>query len=75
MGFDRAAVEITCDRCGIETEAEELSPSPSLGGGYSLDKARWALRNDGWRVDESDKITCADCLNEEASQEQGGSDA
>jgi hypothetical protein len=61
MGFDRAWVDISCDACGLESEPEELPFTVASGGGYSLEGAREALRHDGWLVDESDRVTCADC--------------
>ena len=73
MGFDRARVDISCDVCGMESEPEDLSWSPALGGSYGLEEARAALRRDGWQVDESNRITCADCLaDEDEDQHQGG---
>lgn len=61
MGFDRAWVDVSCDECGLESEPEELQRSMALGGSYSLDQAREALRQDGWQVDERERVICSDC--------------
>ena len=63
MGFDRAWVDVSCDECGLESDPEELARSSSLGGTFSLEDARTALRRDGWEVDDKDRITCADCVH------------
>lgn len=64
MGFDRAVVDVSCDRCRNEGEPVEANRT---AGPFTLtlEEARTELEQNGWRVDPDGKLTCPDCVHDE----------
>lgn len=61
MGFDRAVVDISCDKCGLETEPSELDKLSR--GRFSSESIKEDLVKNGWEV-KDDFLKCPDCLFE-----------
>ncbi|UTU07735.1 hypothetical protein CcrC1_gp051c [Caulobacter phage C1] len=73
MGFDRAMVDVSCDKCKTESEPVEAFRA---GGPLtlSLEEAKTELEVNGWRVNMDGDLTCPDCVYDEENPDDEDDD-